>query len=454
MKVLLIEPQEVIDDSRSVVFSRYPPYIPLGLGYLAAVLEQDAIEVGIWDRRIQVKPPIDLSGANIIGITCNSFDYGIVRHMIEEINGINSEALVVMGGSHPSVRDKQTLLENPGVSAIVRGEGELTFLELIHAIEKGKPLDGIAGLTFREGNKVKINPDRELIEDLDTVPFPARHLLDIDAYKKRNELYEGVITSRGCVYRCLFCAGSPYWKHRIRYRTEENVVAELGEVVNRYKSKKVQVLDHNFTINVKRAMKICSLIIQSGLDFEWYASSRVDTVKKDLLLSMARAGCKSISFGFESGCQLMLDRMQKGIRVQQIKEAVALCKECGIMPIGNFIMGLPWDTESTIQKTLELVSYLGKQGVKFAFSFLQPLPGSAFGDKPEKFDLRVIQPDYSSWTPTKPLVETKFLSERDLVKICFDMVTASVSGKKLEENDEPNGLCLSCEYVGMCYVKT
>jgi radical SAM superfamily enzyme YgiQ (UPF0313 family) len=282
---------------------------------------------------------------------------------------------------------RKTLEECPNIDVIVRGEGEITFTELLEKYEKhGKnKFSEIKGITYRKDKKIHKNPDRPLIKDLDTIPFPAYHLMPMERYKAQEVFYAlkypknspnkfSIITSRGCPFNCAFCASRAIWGPFVRYRSAENVIDEINLLKNKYKIKQLSFLDDAFTINKNRVKSICSSIIKEKFDITWTCITRVDVFSHEMCQELKNANCKMIIVGIESAVQKVLDFLKKEYTVEDAKRAVMLAYKMKMDVAGFFTIGIPGETKEMINKTIKLANTLP---LAYAgFSILTPFPGT------------------------------------------------------------------------------
>lgn len=351
---------------------------PLGLAYIAAVLEKNGYRgcVKIKDMFIynikDVKNTIKNEKPDIIGISCFT-DYRHTALQVAEIaKKLNQNIIIVMGGAHASFMYNQ-ILSYIFVDIVCIGESENTFLELIKAIEKKKSLENIKGIAYKNKEKIIKTPDRPLIQNLDEIPFPARHLFeedyDVDTqmgyYDEKKEHWcegkrvtelksVGMITSRGCPFNCLFCSTSPFWGHKWRFRSAKNVIDEIEMLYNQG-VRFFDFYDDNFTADRKRVLEICDDIIERKLDIRWKCSSRVSSVDEEIYRAIKKAGCIYINFGIESGSPKILKIMRKGVTIEQQIKAFQLAKKVGIDAGMMLIVGNVGETKETIQETLDMM---------------------------------------------------------------------------------------------------
>lgn len=371
--------------------------LPLGLAYLAASLEQQNIPVKAMDLSVNKKKSYNyyLNCTNdilaqikeidpvVIGISCNTFNRYNVFYYSKLIKEELPHTTIVLGGPHPTFTSEDILRYHEYIDIIIRGEGELTVVELYEAITKNKSLKNVKGITYRESGKISHNADRNLIENIDMVPFPARHLFPVESYDvkrpglpKRSSV---IITSRGCPSGCRFCASSHFWHKRYRIRTPENIIAEITKVLqDNPRTRGIYFFDDTLTINKNFVTKLCNEIKINKLDFEWVTSSRVN-VSRDTIQLMYKNGCRCLDFGVESGSQRVLNSIGKNITVEQVKKVARICKNVGMRSRYTWIIGLPGETYEDLNETFELIKYLGAYSTDFIVTAGTMLfPGTPF----------------------------------------------------------------------------
>ena len=270
-------------------------------------------------------------------------------------------------------------------------------------------VDGIAVKEF------KTSP-RNIIEDLDSIPFPARHLLPMDEYKILNmKLTTGTIVSgRGCPYKCSFCASSAMHGHKLRLRSAENVVDEMEHLVTDHDIEMVAFMDDTFTINKKRVYEICKIMKDRDLDNYWGCTARVDTISEELLKTMKDAGCITMFLGVESADQQLLNQLNKKTNINRIKKTFELTKKYGMRTIASVVLGMPGDTKISVKSTIKFVKTLEPSYA--VFSLATPYPGTDFYLKAASENLIKIN-DWSKYTLLTPVLETVDLSLEELKKL-------------------------------------
>ncbi len=357
-----------------------PPIPPLGLLYIAAGLEARGHEVRVLD--------LDLERGKAAGIANYCVEYaphavglsGLTPQMdnlyaiAREIRKAIPSALLVCGGAHASALPEQTMRECEAFDALLVGEGELSFADAV----EGKSFSKIAGSVFRDGGEIVRGKPLQPIHDLDAIPDPARHLLDMKKYAGWSPFLRTpsthVIASRGCPFNCVYCSEKAVFGFGHRRRSPKKVVDEVEHLMKTYGIREVAFYDDLFTANKKWAMDICDEIIARKLDVSWKALSRVDTVSQELLDKMKRAGCWLLFFGYESGSQKILDNINKKIRLEQSVEATKMARKAGLKIFGFFMIGNKGETAETISET---INFAHKVKPDFCqFSIVRPDPGS------------------------------------------------------------------------------
>jgi len=377
MKVLLINPKVNLP-----IEVRTSP--PLGLAYLGAVSEERGDEVRILDMEVEETPLSQVlreERPGLIGITANTIQIKAAWRVAQEIKA-EMDLPIVLGGPHPTLLSEESA-QRPEVDIVVRGEGEATWIDLCQKLEAGASLEEVEGITYRQNGRVVHNPDRLPIADIDSLPFPAHHLFKMECYTNLQPTLDTVegksfslLTSRGCPYRCTYC--SQIWPRVWRMRSPENVVAEWRWLVKDLGAKEIGVLDDSFNIDRKRVLAICDLLISEGLNHvPWIMINgiRANLVDEELLSRMREAGCIRTAFGVESGNQEILDTViDKRLTLEEIRAAFKAAKSVGMETIGFFIIGLPGETEETIEDTIRFACELDPLVANF--SMATPFPGT------------------------------------------------------------------------------
>ena len=386
MKILFINPPYTnfagIDESAGHM-------MPLCFGYLAAYAREriKGIEFKILDAEAlgcdlkDIRSAVTEFNPHIVAITAPTPALKFVYQIAEIVKQQNESIHVVLGGIHPTVMPEQTIKECQAIDFIVVGEGEETFYRLILALkEESNCFSQIGGLWYRQAHKIENTSKRNLIADLDTIPFPARDLYDLHLYrsaptkKVSDENSTPILTHRGCPYNCIHCPSKTIWDQTIRYRSTENVLREIEICIHKYGLQEFNFFDDTFTINRQRVVEICEKILDHRLNIYWICFARTNTIDEELVKIMKAAGCRKISFGFESGDQHILDLMRKKTTIDMGKKAVQAVKNSKIPVHGSFMIGNIGETENTIKKTIAYAKSLGLDNATFFIT--TPYPGT------------------------------------------------------------------------------
>jgi anaerobic magnesium-protoporphyrin IX monomethyl ester cyclase len=350
---------------------------PMGLLYLGAYLERKGYQVEIRDFCNAGERP-DYSQYDLVGISTDTTRH--LKAMAIARRAKEAGCTVVMGGPHPCYIDHE-ILTDPWVDFIVHGEGEITLVELVRVLEiEQKEWEEIKGISFRRNGKVVRTPPRPFIQDMDSLPLPARHLIDMDLYRRTqfgDRPITPVFTSRGCPANCHFCSSSSFFGTRWRARSPESVVEEVEELNKRYGFGAVAFVDDNFTLSPQRVVAISEEIIKRELDVWWWNFSRPQTIVKNegMLKVMRRAGAKTIYIGVESANPQTLSELGKKGNLDTVIKAVEVLKKHGFEIIASYILGSPHENVRDIRETIRFAKRLNTNIAQF--SILTPYPGTA-----------------------------------------------------------------------------
>ena len=385
--------------------SRNTTYYPLGLAYLHAYLEKQGNTVEtlfmndypyddcyrtVLDKLKDFRP--EVVGFNIL--TSNRVS---TCHLIGHIHEHFPEMKILIGGIHTSAMYDQLIRKYPYVVAVV-GEGELTAAELLAKFGKNEPIDGVAGIAFNRGGEVVLTPARPLISDLDELPFPKH-----EVFFYPDVIAACILTTRGCPFRCSFCALDLVSRGKVRYRSIGNVMAELEHIkkVNP-KIKRIWIHDDTFFLKNERVVEFCDEVVKRKLDFEFICSARFKPISEKIVPALERAGFSTVLFGLESGAPSVLQRAGKHITPEDALYAVGLFKDSPIT-VGVFlIVGLSGENDGTIKETIDLVVKLQK--IKYLLYLDEPntcfvYPGTQLYELAKQAGQ--LQDDY--WLTDKPI---------------------------------------------------
>ena len=412
MRFLLINPFYPMSEN---------PSPPLGLAYIAAVLERMDIEVEILDFVVfpYSKKFLETRLKNflpdVVGFTSVTMNFNDAVLIMTDLKEINPEIFTVMGGPHVTFCAAETLQTVPELDCVVLGEGEETIVELAKALDKGHKLESVEGIVYRDGNEIRHTGARKHPLDIDSLPIPARHLLPMARYRALG-LYVTMTTSRACPFNCIFCVGRNMFGSKVRYRNLESVIDEF-EALSKLGFALISLADDLFTAQKKRCLYICDEIIRRGIKQRWSSFARVDTVSKELLEKMNEAGCSDICFGVESGKPEILKTIKKGISLDQVVKAVEMCQEAGISPLASFILGLPGETAETLKETVEFALKLNSLGARHGYHHLSPFPGTEIREESDRYGITILTDDWSKYHANKAIVETPGASREILNEV-------------------------------------
>lgn len=423
MKVLLINPPYPFEES---------PTPPFGLITLAAYLLREGIEVRIEDYIVQpynrdrVKRVLSEFKPDVVGATAVTMNVKGALRIMRDYKEEDPRLVTVMGGPHVTFDADNILMDHRYVDYIVRGEGEITFTELLRTLESKRDMKTVLGISHRVNGAVAHNEARPLIEDINILPYAARHLVPLAKYRALG-FPINMITSRGCPHKCIFCVGSRMVGRRVRCYDTKRVVDEF-EMLSKMGFRQINVVDDLFTANKKRCMAICDEIVRRGIKHTWGAFARVDTVSRDLLESLKTAGCTILCFGIESGNQEILDRVKKKTTLAKCQAAVDLCKEVGIEPMTSYILGLPGETPETVRQTMDFAKSLSPN---YGFHILSPFPGTEVRDRAAEYGMRILTDDWDKYDANQSIADTGSMSYKEIDRIVDEFngaINAYVAG--------------------------
>lgn len=355
MKIGLINPNREIKE----------PAVHLGLGYIASYATQNYNDLSfeLLDTRVskvqEVKSFLNKS-FDFIGISATSQTFLEAVELAQSYHEAWPKTPIVIGGAHCSTV-KEEVLQGFPFDYAVYGEGEVTFTELIGFFKGEKNLSDINGLIYRDdAGVIKVNPVRELIGDLDSIPFPMYSLYKMSHYPQHR-----MITTRGCPHKCVFCNSHSIWTNKWRKRSAENIIAEVEYLFTNYSMKSFSFNDDSFNIDLGRVEKFCDYLIEKKTDIIWSTSVRVDRITEDVAVKMKQAGCYNVCIGIESANNEVLKLMSKSNTREKIYEGIQIFRRAGIDVMGQFMIGNPGDTLSTIEESIEYAKTSNLNGVEF-----------------------------------------------------------------------------------------
>lgn len=390
---------------------------PLGMLYIAAVLRNEGVQVFMIDEAAQgfsIRRVVDWvkkENPDVLGFSTYNLSGRKAAKIAERVKKENPHITIVFGNFYATFNAHRILKKYPCVDVIVRGEGEYTTLELVKSLEKKGSFKDVLGITFRKKNRIITTPDRPLIRDIDSLPFPDRELLDAEYHATTFGInvapkkFTSFISSRGCVFRCRFCCCRKLARVLWRSRSVENILEELCLLASEG-YEQLLFVDDNFTLNQKRVIRICQRMRKEKLDVEWIAEGRVDQCSYDMFREMVKANCRMLYFGIESASQKVLDYYDKQTTPEQAEVAVKNARSAGIdVIVGSFILGAPNETRQEIQNTINFAQKL-KVDIP-QFNILSACPGTdiweelkmkGFLDEEKYWETGVFVPEVSPIT--------------------------------------------------------
>lgn len=353
----------VYDPDFNQKFIRKPAY---GLGYPRNFFELYEKNLKFKNHFVwkEIKRTVSKINPDIVGLTFTTFDYDSALNVAKIVKQINDEIITVVGGHHVNALPVETMKERFFDIGIV-GEGEFTMLELVEALSKGKKVNKIRGIVWRKNKRIFKTKPRPLIKNLDALPFPARDLL-INKGRYPPHVMGNMITSRGCPYSCNFCTTPVMYGNAIRLRSAKNVFGEMEKVNSDYNTLFFTFHDDLCTFNRRRIIELCNLIKENKLDVMWTCITRADLLDKDLIEKMKSAGCFGISIGVESGSQEILNKIQKQIDVDRLKQVSKMIKEMDINLHLFFSVGHADETENSLKMTERMINELNPDTLNVA----------------------------------------------------------------------------------------
>jgi radical SAM superfamily enzyme YgiQ (UPF0313 family) len=402
VRILLVAPPYALEEY---------PLPPLSLSYLSGSLLDHGFEVEILDlltskaSPAKIRRKLEQYQPQVVGTTAVTMTFPAASRILKTCKGFDPGITTVVGGPHVSFSAEDTFQRAPWIDVVVAGEGDRTVVELASALERGSGIEKVAGLFINRNGKVIKTAPRPLIDNLDDLPLPARHLLPLSRYHALGAACS-VISSRGCPYGCIFCTTPRMYGRKVRFRQPALVVDEIELIYREYGFSQISVVDDTFTLNHPHATDLCRELIRRRLPVKWSIFSRVDTLTPGLLDLMREAGCTCMLFGVESGNQEVLNNIKKGITPEKVKKGVRMATEAGIGTFASFILGLPGETPDRSRETLALAMELSERwGTQYGFHYLSPFPGTELFEKAKELGIRFLTRDWSRYNANEPITE-------------------------------------------------
>jgi|MudIll2142460700_1097286.scaffolds.fasta_scaffold04773_3 radical SAM superfamily enzyme YgiQ (UPF0313 family) len=397
--------------------AHHPLFPPLGLAYMAAVLEQNNFEVKIIDCPVcqidheKLKAELASYSPDIVGIGSMTPTIVSALKSAQVAKEACPDTKVVMGGPHATFADKEILNEEKAVDFIVRGEGEETIVELAQQAPSMQKIGDIKGISFRKGKEIIQTPTRPFIQDLDALPRPAYKYVPMERYRITGKTLLPIITSRGCPFQCSFCVATQMFGQRFRMRSPKNVLDEIEWLRDEYGAEGIAFQDDTLTFDKKRATEICDGMIERKINLPWGCGTRADVVTKEVLAKMAKAHCNETMFGIESGCQRMRAVLKKGVTDEQCWNAVKWAKEVGMFVTVSVILGYPGETKESLQETLDFARKLEPDDVWLCHA--TPYPGTYLRELVKSFGWKMSE-NWELYNTMNPIFEDPALPAKDI----------------------------------------
>lgn len=406
---------------------------PIALGYLASVLIEAGYDVDIVDMEIldiggdEIGQRIFTEKPRLVGLSTTTLTYKNALRVAAIIKNQNQDIVTVLGGPHVTFTAEDAL-SNPQVDFVIRGEAEQSLLALVRFVLEGYGnLANVGGLSYLNPDcKIVHNSRRGLINNLDSPPFPARHLLPLHLYSAPGL----VITGRGCEGRCIFCAARGISGGRYRFRSVDNVIKEIETIILLLGLHFFFFGDDTFTAEAKRTRALCQALQKRDFNIDWICETRADTVDRATLQAMADAGCKIVQFGAESGSQKILDMIKKNITIANLREVVQTALNVGLSPTCSFMIPHPADNWDTIEETKSLICELQSMGVRIAVALTTPFPGTYLANHLSDLGMKLICDDTDEYNFSTPVIETETFDAWDIREIYMDMVLLCLNNHK------------------------
>lgn len=389
------------------------PWIPIGLLYIAAVLEQHDIEVMIYDRNKHESSLSDLIESyrpDMIGIGAMTVQAEDALLLSAEIKANYPDIIVCLGGVHFTFKPEEGLIKG-AADIVVLGEGEYAMRDIC----LGKPLDAIPGVAFKDlTGKIIRSPDRQFIKELDDLPLPAYHLVDVMSYDDHlitGEKAISLLTGRGCPMACTFCASPELWQRRIRLNSISYTIKHIQFLVTRYGVKNIRIMDDTFTVSRRRVLEFCERVKPMGLNMTCLTNVRNSDF--EMLKIMRESGFSIVAYGVECANQRVLDNVSKGITLSRAIDAIINAQKAGLLVELLFMIGNVTETEETIIDSIEFARKYNPEGKNW-FQFSTPFPGSAFSVNAEEYG-QIISWNLNDWDHQRPVFIPHGLNEEVMI---------------------------------------
>lgn len=394
---------------------------PLGLLYIASTLINNGYKVKVLDfavedfSREELARHLEECRSGIVGMSTYNESWNIQKVLCNYIKETFPGITILAGGAFATFCYEDILTQSR-TDYVLRGEGEMVFLDFCNHFfgdtEFHEKIRKIKGIAFQEENQsIFENGLPERICNLDELPFPNRHLIDINKYT----VPFTINTSRGCPGDCIFCSSKAFWGKKVKLRSAENIFAEIMELHRDFKTNLFYITDDTFTASRKRCREFCKMMIESQINFIWGCESRADIIDEELIKMLYSAGCHKIQFGFESSDNAILKKIKKHVTIEQIENAVKLAYKYNMHVQTSYIIGHAFDTIETIEHTISFAEYLKETyGSRVVCSVNTPFPGTEQYEKQKELGIKIYTKDWSKYVLSTPIISTNHVTVNDL----------------------------------------
>lgn len=418
---------------------------PMGIPYLGAFLKSKGHKVKLLDMGPHgvdfdmLPEKLNEASPDIVGLSFMTSQASYAKRVLEIVKRTRPETIIVAGGVHTTALPEE-VLHYPEVDFIVIGEGEYVLSDLVSAIEEGgDSFRHIPGVGYKESGGIRINPRGPMIKDLNTLPFPLWEELPYDRYKfvflgeREEKVLFPIITGRGCPYLCNFCAEEILFQRKVRFRSIDNIFAEICDVIDRFNAKYISFYDDTLTVSKDRIMDLCNRILDEKINIEWKCTATANTVDEELLRLMKEAGCRMMNFGVESGDPQVIKNIKKPVNHEQVIEAFNLTHKVGIHTTAFFMVGNLGEDWSSVQKTIDFATKLKADVLSCAI--MTPYPGTPIYQlatqkgwiKERNWDLYIPSPH--SMSDYRPIARNDKMTEDEILKAYYYVNTAFLGRK-------------------------
>lgn len=421
-KIFLVHPTYDSNPEHTLVYRKgYGSAIPLGLAYVAAYLIERGHRVKIYDFQVEDTDffaELSSFDPDVVGISVTTPTANASARLAGQIRERRPGTPIIAGGPHATTLRERMLEESAAYDYLVVGEGETTTFELVEALGGARPVEEIPGVCLRMDGTSRFTGERPFLDDLDGLPRLPVELFHFKRYVPTPGTFVRLpnvafLSTRGCPFHCVFCNKSMFG-NTLRQMSARRMVEEILHLKARFGVREINFFDDTFTVDKARVFEFCRLLTESGANVGWKCNSRVNTVTREMLFAMKKAGCFSISFGVESGDDAILKNIRKGITTAQVRDAFRWSREAGILRAAFFMINLPGDTRETVEKTIAFSREIDPDFV--SFELLKPLPGTRIREALEGMpNLRIDEGLWNDWDSCT-VANKVFFTQNDLTR--------------------------------------